>query len=130
MILGIGVDVLNIKRIEKSLLKIDDKFCKYILTDKEITQGKLEKKISLYIASRFCAKESFYKAFNVPNQKLLVWQDLEILKTNNYIDELYMSKKAIKFLKDFLPIESSYKINLSIGYSKNLVICNTIISYY
>ena len=129
MILGIGIDILNVKRIEKKLIKIDDGFCKYILTEKEINQGRNKKNFSLYLASRFCAKESFYKAFNVPNQKNLNWKDLEIL-TNNNQDKIYISKKVIKFLKEILPIHSSYKIDLSIGYNKNLVICNTIISYY
>ena len=130
MILGIGVDICNMKRIERNSAKINTLFSNYILTKNEIKESKLEKNFALYLASRFSAKESFYKAFNTPNQKFITWQDIEILKTKHNINKLFLSKKGIKFLKDFLPMESCYKIDLSIGYSKDLVICNTIISYF
>ena len=130
MILGIGVDICNIKRIERNSAKITTLFSNYILTKNEVKESELEKNFVLYLASRFSAKESFYKAFNTPNQKFITWQDIEILKIKNNKQKLFMSKKGIKLLKDFLPIESYYKIDLSIGYRKDLVISNTIISYF
>jgi len=130
MILGIGIDICDSRRIKKNLIKYGEKFSNYILTEKEIKQGCLENNFTLYVASRFSAKESFYKAFNTPSQTSLNWKDLEVLKNYNNINEFYLSQKAETLLKEFLPSKSSYKIDFSIGLSKDYIICNTMISYF
>jgi len=61
MITGTGIDIVNIKRIKKSLSTYGDKFTQKILSDKEIENIPVVKKEE-FIAGRFAAKEALVKA--------------------------------------------------------------------
>ena len=130
MILGIGVDICDLKRVQKKVKKLDTHFYKYILTENEIKQSKAVKNFILYLTIRFAAKEAFYKAFCLPSQKFLGWKDIEILDYPKSQHKVNLSPKVKKYLKEYLLNNSNYNINFSITYNKNIVICNTIISYY
>ena len=130
LILGVGIDICNLTRIAKKVKKLDSHFYNYILTEKEIKQYNIEKNFILYLTIRFAAKEAFYKAFNTPSQKYLVWKDIEILQDHKNLCKVNLSQKVKKYLKDFLPIKSKYNVSNSFAYKKDLVICTTIISYY
>ena len=62
MILGVGIDLLNIKRIEKLYLKFDDKLANRILSREEFSNYKISKDKINFLAKKFCAKEAFSKA--------------------------------------------------------------------
>ena len=130
MILGVGIDICDLKRIEKKVKKLDAHFYKYILTENEIKQSKTIKNFILYLTIRFAAKEAFYKAFALPTQKFLVWKDIEILNKNKKQYKVNLSLKVKKYFEEFLPLKSKYNILCSFTYNKNIVICNTLISYY
>ena len=61
MIIGIGNDLINIKRIESTLSRFVDRFIKRVFTDIEIkkSEGRLKKSSSY--AKRFAAKEAVQK---------------------------------------------------------------------
>jgi holo-[acyl-carrier protein] synthase len=65
MITGTGIDIVNIKRIKKSLSKYGEKFIQKILSDKEIENIPAAKKEE-YIAGRFAVKEALVKASGIP----------------------------------------------------------------
>lgn len=61
MITGTGIDIVNIKRIKKSLADHGDRFTGKILSDEEIKQIPSARKEE-FIAGRFAAKEALVKA--------------------------------------------------------------------
>src|SRR5271154_147593 len=65
MIVGIGIDIVNIERIEKLLEKSGEQFLKKIFTPEEIkiAEKYKGKKYAAYFAKRFAAKEAVVKAF-------------------------------------------------------------------
>ena len=130
MILGVGIDICDITRIERRVKKLGSHFYSFILTENEIKQSKLEKNFIISLTSRYAAKEAFYKAFNMPNQKFIVWKDIEILRNKQNIFDVNLSAKTEEILKDFLPNHTIYKVNNSISVRKEMVICSMIISYY
>ena len=77
MIQGIGIDIVELNRIEE-ILKRNPRFVERILTDKErhVVSNKSAKRKIEFIAGRFAAKEALVKASGV---KSLSWQDIEIL---------------------------------------------------
>ncbi len=79
MILGIGIDLCSITRIEKVRRMFPEKFERKILSNREIKE--LENRIhrDAYLAKRFAAKEAIYKAFSFMDQNNLTWQEVEIL---------------------------------------------------
>lgn len=84
MIIGIGLDLIELDRIE-ALLERNDKFPKRILTETEYRRYiTLPKKRQVeYVAGRFCAKEAVSKALGTGIGKELSFQDITILNDNN-----------------------------------------------
>lgn len=62
-IYGIGIDIVQIDRMSKSLEKYGDKFAKKILHEDELKIYSQYKSKERYLAKRFAAKEAFAKAF-------------------------------------------------------------------
>lgn len=74
MIKGIGIDIVDLKRVAKQLNKLSER----ILTPGEITQylGFSEIRKIEYLAGRFAAKEAYYKA---SGDRSLGFKDIEII---------------------------------------------------
>lgn len=76
---GVGNDIIEIDRIEKSIEKYGDRFLNRIFTEKEIAYCKAHVMRARHFAGRFAAKESIAKALGCGIGKILSWKDLEIL---------------------------------------------------
>lgn len=129
MILGIGLDICEIGRIQKNVEIFGSYFSNIILTRNERTQSELETNFSIYLASLFATKEAFYKAFSVPNQSKLSWQDIEISKNFDKKIEICLSKKANKFLYSFLPQNKNCDFITNIVSVNNFIISKVIIKF-
>ncbi|MCI0473230.1 MAG: holo-ACP synthase [Ignavibacteria bacterium] len=80
MIKGIGIDIIDIKRIKSISEKFGDKFFERIFTDKEIEYCKSFKaKPDPHFAGRFASKEAYSKALGTGISKDFKWKDIEIL---------------------------------------------------
>jgi len=115
MILGVGIDVVNISRIEDLLKKFDKKFENKIFTKDEIkTANKLEKdkKIKFY-AKRFAAKEAFSKAIGLGIGRGINFIDIEVINDKNGKPDIKLSKSAKLFLKQHFK-KLDCRINLSL----------------
>lgn len=62
MILGIGVDIVSIPRVAKSLARFGDKFAAKILSDAEMPRYAVAVNKAAWLAKRFAAKEAVAKA--------------------------------------------------------------------
>jgi holo-[acyl-carrier protein] synthase len=123
-ILGIGVDIIDNKRIRKSIT--NKAFIKRIFTSKEILNSRSQKNKTNYFAKRFAAKESFVKALGTGFRKNLNFKDVEIL--NNKLGKPYFlnNKKIDKIIFDRFKVKSS-NFFLSISDEKDYSIAFTII---
>ena len=123
-ILGIGVDVINNKRI-KSLIK-NESFVKRVFGKNELKLSLKIKNKSNYFAKRFAAKEAFAKAMGTGFRNNLNFKDIEIL--NNKIGKPYYlkSKKINKIINNLFKIKD-YNLFLSISDEKNCSIAFTIL---
>ncbi len=83
MILGIGTDLVDIRRIERAIGRFPDKFSQRIFSKAEIREAKLRVNSIDYFAKRFAAKEAVYKALSRSGLKGFGWQEAETL---NYPD--------------------------------------------
>jgi len=78
MILGIGIDLIEVERIRASFTKFGDRFLKRILHPAEIEYCLSHKDPSPFLAARFAAKEAISKAFGTGIGAELGWQDMEV----------------------------------------------------
>ena len=79
MIVGIGTDLCDVRRIEQARSRFPVSFEKKILTYHEREELSVRSEKNEYVAKRFAAKEAIYKAFNFSDQNSLGWQQAEIL---------------------------------------------------
>jgi holo-[acyl-carrier protein] synthase len=78
MILGTGIDIIEVARIAASFEKFGERFLNRILLPDEIAYCLSHRRSSPFLAARFAAKEAISKAFGTGIGAQLGWQDIEI----------------------------------------------------
>ena len=102
-IFGIGTDIVNIKRMEKSIRKRKKLFKKKIFSKNEINYCDKKNNPFPFYAKRFAAKEALSKALGTGLRKGIRLKDIEIFNDN-------FGKPSIKLnTKNFLRIELELK---------------------
>src|ERR1700757_2132041 len=80
MILGIGIDLIEVARIQASYEKFGTRFVNRILHENEIAYCLSHKSPAPFIAARFAAKEAISKAFGTGIGAQLSWKDMEVAR--------------------------------------------------
>jgi holo-[acyl-carrier protein] synthase len=78
MILGVGIDIIEVARIASSYEKFGERFMNRILLPDETAYCLLHKNPAPFVAARFAAKEAISKAFGTGIGAALGWHDMEI----------------------------------------------------
>jgi holo-[acyl-carrier protein] synthase len=78
MILGTGIDIIEVERIKSSLERFGERFGKRILLPDETAYCLSHTNPAPFVAARFAAKEAISKAFGTGIGAQLGWQDMEI----------------------------------------------------
>jgi holo-[acyl-carrier protein] synthase len=78
MILGTGIDIIEVVRIKTSYEKFGERFVNRILRPAEIAYCLSHKSPAPFLAARFAAKEAISKAFGTGIGAELGWQDMEV----------------------------------------------------
>src|ERR687888_841201 len=79
-ILGVGVDLIEVERIQHSLDRFGERFMKRVFTEGEIAYCQSMKFPARHFAARFAAKEAVSKAFGTGIGKAMGWRDIDIHK--------------------------------------------------
>ena len=124
-ILGIGVDIVENKRIKKSIK--NPLFIKRIYSFNELKQSNAVKNKVAYFSKRFAAKEAFSKALGTGFRMNLNFKDIEIINDKMGKPNYVKNKKISKIIQKNFKIKN-YKCFLSISDEKNNSIAFTIIS--
>ena len=123
-IVGIGVDIIENKRIKNSLKNL--RFKKRIYSTKELAQSSLFKNKVSYFSKRFAAKEAFAKALGTGFRDNLNFKDIEIVNDKMGKPYYLKSKKISKIIHKNFNIKK-YKCFLSISDEKDYSTAFTII---
>lgn len=78
MIIGSGIDIVNIERIEGMMERWGDHFLGRVYTDREISRCHRQLRPSECFALRFAAKEAFLKAIGSGLRNGISWTDIEV----------------------------------------------------
>lgn len=114
----IGVDIVEVGRVQSVLDRWGERFLNRIYTfNEQQEKASLTKPIS-YLAGRWAAKEAIMKALGVSCS----WTDLEITKGNNGQPIVTLLNKASK-----LTHRENKKISISISHSKEYAVATVII---
>ena len=123
-IVGIGLDIIENKRIKNSLKNL--KFKKRIDSTKEMDQSSLSKNKVNYFSKRFAAKEAFAKALGTGFRGNLNFKDIEIVNDKMGKPYYLKSKKISKIIHKNFNIKK-YNCFLSISDEKDYSTAFTII---
>ncbi len=125
MIVGIGIDIIDINRIKNVINKYGDKFKTRCFHKNEIFRSEKRYNSVESYAKRYAAKEACAKALGTGLARGVFWKDIEI-KNNKfgkpYIELHNNSREVIKSFK-----KKDAKIELSISDEKDFAIANVII---
>ena len=122
MILGIGIDLVLVERIEKLISQFKEKFEQKIFTKKEILRaGKLKvpAKKNLFYAKRFAAKESFSKALGTGIGRGINFCDIEVENDSLGKPKIKILNNKNKFLLEHFKCKK-IAIHLSLTDEKSL----------
>jgi len=122
MVLGIGIDIIEIDRIRESVDKYGEKFLQKIYTTNELDYCLKKQNKFQHLAARFAAKEAVFKAMESSWKKGMSWKDIEISNKPSGMPIVKLNGK----LKTFLASDKSLKISMS--HSDNYVTCIALIS--
>ncbi len=109
MVLGIGIDIIEIERIKQSVDKFGESFLNKIYTQKELDYCLSKFNKYQHLAARFAAKEAIYKAIATGWGKDATWKSIEITNEINGMPIVSFTGK----LKDFVSDDKAIKISLS-----------------
>jgi len=98
-ILGIGMDIVETKRIAESLERFGDRFLHRVFLEDEIAYAQSMKFPHLHLAARFAAKEAISKAFGTGIGREIGWRDLEIVREPSGQPRVVLHGRAIDYAK-------------------------------
>ena len=114
MILGTGIDIIEIDRIKNAIERWGDHFIDYVFNEEEIAYAQRHKNPYQHFAVRFAAKEAVFKAVG---DKKMTWKELTISHDPN--GKPICHYRAQGFNK---------KIMISMSHSKNYAVANAIVT--
>lgn len=115
MIIGIGIDIIEIERIKHSVDTFGDAFLNKIYTKNELDYCLSKFNKYQHLAARFAAKEAIYKAIASGQEKEATWKNIEITNEKNGLPIVKFFGKLNEFLSD------DKEIKISLSHSDNNV---------
>ncbi len=114
MILGIGNDLIDIRRIEKTLERHGDRFIHRVFTEHERIRAAKLKNPAASFAKRFAAKEACSKALGTGLSKSVYWRDMGVVNLPSGRPTLALTGGAKKRLHHITPEGMQAQIDLTI----------------
>ena len=128
-ILGIGTDIVNIKRISKVINSSNSLFKKRVFSKIEIEYCEKKNNPSSFYAKRFAAKEALSKALGTGIRKGIDFKNIEISNNSKGKPMIKLKGTTLKYLKRKLK-NKKYSIHLSLSDDKPWAQATVIITSY
>ena len=114
MILGIGSDIVDIRRIEKVIARHGDRFLDRIFTQTERARAERRAKAPETYAKRFAAKEACAKALGTGIRRGVWWRDMGVVNMPGGRPTLALTGGALARLQALTPAGYEARIDLTI----------------
>lgn len=114
MIIGIGSDLIDIRRIERVIERHGDRFIERIFTDIERSRAERRAGRSATYAKRFAAKEACAKALGTGMRAGVFWRDMGVVNLRSGRPTLQLTGGALARLQALTPAGFEPRIDLTI----------------
>ena len=130
MILGVGTDIVDTRRIAKSIERFPDKFTGRVFTEAERAAAAASGQPQTYFAKRFAAKEAVYKVLSGAMVSGLGWRQVETLSLPNGAPVVALTGQCKTALEALTPYGYKAQILISLSdeppYALAFVILNAV----
>jgi len=123
MILGTGLDIVEVDRVREMCSKWDGKFEERIFTRRELAYCKRKKQTYQSLAARFAAKEALFKALGTGWSFSMCWKDVEITNDKLGKPNVILSGKTQKIAEGM----GVKKAMVSLSHTKQYAVANVIL---
>ncbi len=113
MILGVGTDIIDIRRLERVLERFEERFLNRIYTDLERQKSENRKNRVASYAKRFAAKEACSKALGTGFRQGVFWRDMGVMNLKGGKPTVVLTGGAALRLADITPAGMTSKIDIS-----------------
>jgi holo-[acyl-carrier protein] synthase len=114
MILGIGNDIIDIRRVERSIERFGDRFIKRIFTEVEQVKSDRRANRAASYAKRFAAKEACSKALGTGMNHGVFWRDMGVVNLPTGKPTIALTGGALVRLQSMTPKGMVAQIDLTI----------------
>lgn len=118
MILGIGNDIIDIRRIEATLARFGERFIKRIYTEDELRKAERRKGAgngyACTLAKRFAAKEAASKALGTGFRSGIYWRDLGVVNQPSGKPTILMTGGAAQRLAAITPAGMRAQVDVTL----------------
>ena len=114
MILGIGSDLSDIRRVEETLERFGERFKLRVFTEIERTRSDRKTDAAASYAKRFAAKEACAKALGTGIRRGGFWRDMGVVNARSGQPTMQLTGGAAERLAQLLPAGCEAKIHLSL----------------
>jgi len=120
MILGTGIDLIEIERIKKVFENRERKYLEKVFTEEELRYSFSFKDPYTHLAARFCAKEAFYKAIG---EGFFILHEIGIVNKKNGKPEIQLFGKTLEMWKS----KGSPSVFVSLSHSSTMAMAIVIL---
>lgn len=114
MILGLGNDIIDIERIERTIARFGDRFLDRVFTDVERRKSDRRNQRAASYAKRFAAKEACAKALGTGLRQGVFWRDMGVVNLLSGRPTLVLTGGAAEQLERITPPGMTARIDLSL----------------
>jgi holo-[acyl-carrier protein] synthase len=119
MVLGLGTDLMETRRVQESIDRYGDRFLERIFTAGEIAYCQRKKKNAAEsFAARFAAKEAGAKALGTGISRGVSWKEFEVRREASGRPTLHLSGRAAE-LAEAMGVR---RVQLSLTHSRDLAL--------
>ncbi len=114
MIIGLGSDLSDIRRVEKSLERFGERFTQRVFTDLERARSNRKVDRAASYAKRFAAKEACAKALGTGIRKGVFWRDMGVANLPSGQPTMALTGGALERLRAITPAGHKAVIHLTL----------------
>ncbi|MEM7444668.1 MAG: holo-ACP synthase [Pseudomonadota bacterium] len=114
MILGIGNDIIDIRRIEQTLERYGNRFTHRVFTELERMKSDRRRLRAASYAKRFAAKEACSKALGTGLRRGVFWRDMGVVNLPSGQPTMRLTNGAARRLDEMVPSGMEPRIHLTI----------------
>ena len=103
MIIGLGSDLTDIRRVEKTLERFGERFTNRIFTETEQRRSERKPDKAASYAKRFAAKEACSKALGTGFRRGVFWRDMGVANMPSGAPTMALTNGALKRLQEITP---------------------------